>query len=481
MNKLYIYISIIAGIVFTACTKDFEEINTNPNSPVNAQSDLLMRQVIYDFGENMSYEGYVAGNLLGQHFTKIDFNLFDRHDLISVQDGGNPWPFIYENLRNNEILLNKALEGGVDAIYEGPARIMKAYMAMILTDLYGDVPYFEAFKGKDGIIAPKYDKQEDIYQAEGGIIWQLNKAIEQIDAYSGTATLGGDIIYNGNLSAWKKMANSLKIKALVKISGRINVASELQSIVNDGNYIMSNSENAIFNFTNSLPNSFRIATLRAGDFGNFILSETMDSVMESLNDPRVGVLFRPTENNPNDFNGLRNGPDASNLSISVADYSLTGTIFRENTALLDCNFITAWETGFLLAEAAQKGLISADAKSLYDNAVNLAFEYWSTDLPSEYLNTGNASFAANGQNPLEQIITQKWIANSINGYEPWVEWRRTGFPAFKTVTASFNNDIIPVRMPYPQDEAALNASNYNEAASNTNGNSINAKVWWDVD
>ena len=141
--------------------------------------------------------------------------------------------------------------------------------------------------------------------------------------------------------------------------------------------------------------------------------------------------------------------------------------------------MTAWETYFLLAEAAEKGLISQNAQAYYEMGVQLAFEYWQTEMPSSYLTTGNATYGANGANPLEQIITQKWIANTINGYEGWIEFRRTGFPQLKNVAASLNNGLIPVRMPYPADEAALNAVNYQAATAN-NKNSVNSKVWWDA-
>lgn len=67
----------------------------------------------------------------------------------------------------------------------------------------------------------------------------------------------------------------------------------------------------------------------------------------------------------------------------------------------------------------------------------------------------------------------------INGYEGWIEYRRTGFPQLKTLSASLNNDLIPVRMPYPAEEEALNSVNYQDAASRTDGNSINVPVWWD--
>jgi len=140
MKHIY---SILVLLLVIGCTKDFEEINTNTNDPVTVQPSLLLRQVIYDYGEQMSYEGFTAGNLLGQYSTALDFNLFDRHDLKSPQLGGNPWPIFYQNLRDNEIILKLSQENAAYAVYEGPARIMKAYMAAGLTDLFGDEKHFK--------------------------------------------------------------------------------------------------------------------------------------------------------------------------------------------------------------------------------------------------------------------------------------------------------------------------------------------------
>ncbi len=476
-NIIYI-IGIIALLFTTSCTKDFEEINTNPNAPNAVQPSLLLRQVIYDYAEQMSFEGFVAGDLLSQHRTALDFNLFDRHALKSPQLGGNPWPIFYINLRDNEIILKQSREVETFAVYEGPALILKAYMAAGLTDLFGDVPYSEAFNGIEGTVRPKYDAQEDIYMSEEGILDNLDKGIAAIEAYTDIIPLEGDILFDGNLQSWIKFANSLKIKHLLRISNKVDISSEIQEIFNSGNFISQNSENAVFNFTNTDPNSFRLARLRIGDFNNFVLSETMEEILTNLNDDRIGTFFRPFANSSTgEFNGLINGIDASQTSIELANYSLAGTIFREDTSTLDANFMTAWETYFCLAEAAHRGLISADAQTLYETGVALAFDYWSTTLPADYL-TGPAAFNAPGTNPIQQIITQKWIANLINGYEGWVEYRRTGFPEFKPVSASLNDGLIPVRMPYPAEEEALNAANYNQAAANTNGNSINVPVWW---
>ncbi|MBZ9731549.1 SusD/RagB family nutrient-binding outer membrane lipoprotein [Salegentibacter sp. JZCK2] len=475
-------IIIITGILFSmglfSCTSDFEEINTNPNAPLQVQPSLLLRQVIYDYGEEMSYEGFAAGNLLGQHLTALDFNLFDRHALKSPQLGGNPWPVLYTNLRDNEIILSLSREAEAFKIYEGPALILKAYMTSTLTDLYGDVPYFEAFKGKEVTTTPAYDAQEDIYLAEGGILHNFDKGISAIENYQGAIGLEGDILFNGNLEKWLKFANSLKIKSLMRISAKMDVSTELQQIYTEGNFIQQNSENAAFDFTDGEPNNFRMARLRAGDFNNFVMSETIDEILETLNDPRGMILFRPTGNNPEEYNGLINGIDASQTSISPADFSYAGRIFREDSGMLDANFLTAWEISFLLAEAAEKGFIAADAKMLYERGVTQAFEYWNSTLPENYLQS-QAAYDGNGNDKLKRIITQKWIAGMTNGYEGWIEWRRTGFPNLKNISASLNNNIIPVRLPYPTEEAALNSQNYQESAAATDGNSIDSPVWWD--
>ncbi|WP_304238278.1 SusD/RagB family nutrient-binding outer membrane lipoprotein [Jiulongibacter sediminis] len=477
MKKLTILFTGLLLALATSCTNDFEEINLNPVAPVDVQPELLLRKVLFDYSEKMSYEGFVAGNLLGQLFTAIDFNLFDRHSLTQSQYGGNPWEFLYENLRDNEILLEKSRNNSAFKVYEGPALVLKALLTAQLTDLYGDVPYSEALQGKSGFLTPAYDSQQDIYLGENGILKNLEKAVTSMQAYSSAISLQGDILYSGDLSKWVKLANSLRFKYLMRISQTGDYTSELQNLYGSGNLILDATDDAFYQFTTSQPNNFRMSTARIGDFGLFIMSETMEEVLTDLDDPRQGRYFRPTGGNSEVYNGLLNGPDASQLSISINDYSLTGTIFREDAGLMKANFMSSFEMNFLIAEAAERGLLSADAKTHYEQGVKDAFAYWYTELPEGYLENEAVAY---GTEPIKQIITQKWLANIVNGYEGWIEWRRTGYPDLKTISASLNNNQIPVRLPYPAGEAALNPESYSAAASATNGNSVNAKVWWDV-
>ena len=476
LTKLTLSLLLLGTML--SCTKDFQEINTNPNAPVDVQPSLLLRKVLFDYNEQMSYEGFVAGNLLGQYFTAIDFNLFDRHSLTEPQYGGNAWPFLYANLRDNEILLQKSRANPAFSVYEGPALLLKAYMAAALTDLYGDVPYSEALSGKSGVILPKYDAQEAIYTAPGGILDNLDKAVAALKNYKGATKLDGDIVYSGNLSKWILFANSLKIKYLMRISGKVDVKARLQAIYSEGNFIKAATDNATFKFTASQPNNFRMATARIGDYNLFIMSKTIEEILAEKQDPRVAVYFRPTATDPKVYKGLLNGPDASKLSISVANYSLSGAIFRENSDKLNANYMTAYETSFWLAEAAEKGFIDAPAKEWYEKGITQAFAYWLTPLPADYLTRPQVAYKASGQNAIEQIVTQKWIASIDNGYEGWIEWRRTGLPKLKTISASLNDNKIPVRLPYPGSEAALNADAFQTAAGKTNGNSVNVGTWW---
>jgi len=464
--------------LLTTCTKDFEAINTNENAPGEVQPELLLRQVIYGYGDAMSYEGFVAGNLLSQHFSMIDFNLFDRHALSSPQEGGNPWPILYTALRDNETILDLSRANPAQAVYEGPALVMKAYLAMTLTDMFGDVPYSEAFTGRStGVIKPRYDRQEDIYTGSDGILEILERSTRVMDDYRGAQPLNGDILFNGDLDGWIRFANSLRIKALMRISDRRDPSRDLLQIMAQNRNIENNAENATFPFTAGPPNNFPFATARIGIFNVFLMSETAQDIYADSGDPRVNIHFRPSAA-AGTFTGIINGIDASS-AITPDNFARPGTVFRENTGDHDFNFLTAWETDFLLAEAVLKGYLEGDARDYYERGVTKAFAYWRTEMPDDHLTLSSAAW--DEDNAHEQIIIQKWIASIGNAYEGWAEWRRTGFPALRPVQASLNEGLYPVRMPYPSDEQALNFENYQSAAAATDDNSVNVPVWWDID
>jgi len=132
-----------------------------------------------------------------------------------------------------------------------------------------------------------------------------------------------------------------------------------------------------------------------------------------------------------------------------------------NKGLIKARLITYAEQEFILAEAAVKGFIGGTAQTYYNNGVTGAFaEIGITDAtgPNYLGHTGvvfdNSTTAAS----LQQIITQKWLVNINNGFEGWIEFRRTGYLALQAGgSINLNNGAIPTRFLYPTDEVTINA------------------------
>jgi len=354
-------LALFSALLFAGCTKDFTELNTNPNAPVDVQPELLLRQVIFDYADGMSYEGFTGGANLGQYFSADPgFNAFDRGNLLAPQFGGNPWPLLYTNLRDIQIVLDKSREDVSLAVYEGPALVLKSLIAANITDIFGDVPYAEAAQGSSGVVNPSYSLQQDIYTGENGILANLKLAVEVMDDYAGAAQLQGDELYAGDLEGWIRLANSLRLRYLLRASAQYASASaEFFEVFNEGNFIDETSEDAVYQF-NTAPNDFRMARARAGDFTNYLMSTTIDTTLDAFDDPRQALWFRA--NALGDFSGERNGlPEG----LLVSNPTVPGLIWRENSTSLKANFMTSWETHFVLAEAANVGLIFSNPETLY--------------------------------------------------------------------------------------------------------------------
>jgi hypothetical protein len=173
-----------------------------------------------------------------------------------------------------------------------------------------------------------------------------------------------------------------------------------------------------------------------------------------------------SENNASTFNG-----GASNVS------RLNQSLFFDSPDAVDAALMQYVEVQFILAEAAQKGLITGDAKTYYENGVAASFEYWDTDQDlTAYLAQEGVAY----DGALETIMIQKWLASFMVGLEGWYDLRRTGLPSFIVPGEdNVNSDQIPVRFFYPGTEQSLNPENFNSAVSAMGGDDINIKGWWE--
>lgn len=468
----------------SGCTKDFDEINVTPNSPTAVNSGLLLPQIQRDMMNSLMNETWGIGNIVIQHTAKNQFVNEDRYlwgELNSI------WNNVYDNMRDVKIILQQSEANG-EQNYKAVALIMKSWMFTLATDAYGDVPYSEALNAKEGQNYPKYDKQEDIYN---GILSDLKTASDLLGTSS--EAVAGDVIFKGDITKWKKLANSLRIRALMRISNKRDVSADLRSIVdNAANYPVFESvaDNAVYSYASSAPDQFPLHSSRIGSFNEFRASKTLLDTLKTLNDPRMPIFFRPTPSTIGSANpvyvGIPNGMndvDALQFNGGPQFQSTIGTLFYEEAvtskglAIAKGVIMTFAELQFLLAEAAEKGLISGDAKTYYENGVNASFSFYGLTTPANYFTLPQVEYTGSQQQKLSKIGFQKWVSLYFQGLEAWFDWRRTGIPALLPGISNQNNNMIPVRFRYPIIEQALNNAAYKEAIQRQGPDDLNSKMW----
>ncbi|RCR69469.1 SusD/RagB family nutrient-binding outer membrane lipoprotein [Larkinella punicea] len=488
------YLKLVACLTLlivgsTSCDNEFEEINTNPNVPNTVTADLLLPNIIRStVNENMG-TAWGIGNSVMQYTAKIQFVNEDRY-LWGEQNG--IWNTTYSTLREVQNMYNIASSTTpVQKNYQGIALVMKSWMMSLVTDAYGDAPYTEATKGKDMAYFPKYDTQETIYN---GILKDLADASALLAPENGV--VNGDILFGGDVTKWKKMANSLRVRYLMRISNKRDIKADLQAIVSNPTatpVFTSNTDNAALRYLPTVPNQFPLYTARVGSFDEFRLSKTLGDRLTQLNDTRLAVFARPTvasvaagkpayvgvPNGLDDNSALTYNGGAQNVSRVGATYYIDGfgTPTEANLNIAKGIIMTYAELQFILAEAAQKKLITGDAKSYYEKGITASFAYYGLEVPAGYLAQANVAF--NDAKALELIGTQKWIALFYSGLEGWFDWRRTGYPTITPGPSNLNGNKVPVRFPYPSSELNLNKASVEEAIARQGVNDINTAVWWD--
>ena len=477
--KKYITLCTIAFLSMVGCTDDFEEINANPNQPEEVSSDLLLSTVITSLANaTVDDGGWDRGNIVAQLTAKINFTGFDRYNWGSESGLWNSFYGILPEI--NIILENAMMEDSRNTSYEGMALVLRAYVFANLTDNWGDIPYSEAIAGSEGNFTPAYDTQEEVYN---GILADLRTAETQLTL--GQPILGGDVLYDGDLTKWRQLANSLRLRYLMRISGKTNVGAEMQSILDSGVFIATNEDNASVVYPASTTiDSWPISTGRIGGFDEHRMSETSEAVLKQFGDGRLEAWFQPTDNpddDPDLFVGLTNGLSEDNASTFNGGASnvsrLNQSFFYDSPNSVMATIIQTAEVHFIFAEAAQRGLVTGDAETFYNEGVRLSFEYWDVDqdVPAYLAQTG---VAYDGE--LETIITQKWLASFLVGLEGWYDFRRTGFPSVIVPGPdNVNTDRVPVRFMYPDSEQTLNGTNYQAAVSRFGADDINTKGWWE--
>ena len=474
MKNISLIFTLAVGLVlFMGCDKDFEEINNNPNDPIAVPSGLLTADVVFNAG-NTLYSTFVGGDMgscWAQHWGKVQYNDEERYQPRGSVIEVTVWKTIYEDVISDAKTMQTLAEEEGNDNMKGVALVMQAYGYSLLTDVFGSIPFSEAIKADEGIFSPKYDTQEEVYT---GILAMLDEANSLFSADGGTILANSDILYGGNWSKWQKFANSLKFRSLMRISGKVNVASQLQALTSQPMFSSNSDEAKLIYLANDPSANPIFETIVFGNRAEFKVNSVMVDMMAGINDPRLPIYAAPNEDGEirGKPAGIENVP---NDDYNYSNVSPIGSAYLQATA--PGYFLSYSELQFLMAEAAHKGYISGSAETYYQNGVSASFAAngLSQADAAAYLAQGTVAYTqATG---LQKIAEQNWLGLFCQGIEAWTEWRRTGYPALQPAIEAVINEI-PSRFTYPSIEQSVNKANYDAAVSGQGADLLTTKVWW---
>lgn len=475
MKKIITALLITGSLV--SCTKDFSELNTSKDGAKYTTPETLLGPAVHDvLKRNLNRCLRLTHELMQVHVTLNDGDEIHRY-VIRPQESDYMWNNWYLQLTN----IRDIYKGG-DAInsnaFMGISLVLDTWVSSLITDVYGDVPYFDANKGREGILQPRFDKQKDIYE---DLFKKLEQANELFKIASLTETEAKlDPIYAGDLAKWRKFGNSLYLRLLLRASGtgELNVANKIVEVVDTKktNYpiFTSNNDSAILKFQTTAPYLSEFAEYRALDFWvNNSLGEFFIDNLNEWNDPRRDKWATKKDNA---FVGIQSGYPVGQIPAPQSQYN--ELLMKE--PLLG-NIINYPELQFILAECALKGYIpGGDPKAYYEAGVTAAITMWGLTVPTGYLTDSSAQWYSDDDSDLklQKIMLQKYYTLFFTDFQSWIEHRRTGFPILPRGTGLQNDGVMPTRLKYPVNVQRVNQQNYLAAVANMGGDDMKTKVWW---
>jgi hypothetical protein len=471
-NKLLI--ALLVTFTVTSCSNDFFDVNESIDAPSSATPQLSL-PVAQKYTVDQMFGGYNSFNTLGNLWAYTwaaggDYVYFIDETRYIMASSFRPTTFqnTYLLPLNNYYVIAKNDEPQY-ANYKAIAKIMMAYHFQYLVDAYGDVPYSEAFQ-RGGDTTPAYDDAQAIYN---DLIVQLNDAQALITAGESDPTVlvpgaVNDVMLQGNMAIWKKFANTLKLRILLR---QTNIGVTDYSSVNNGIGFLGAGENVFcnpgyINDTNK-QNPFY------GAFGKTVAGDPAANAnatrvtpfalgLVPTTDPRRPFLFKPGSAG---YAGIEQNNVGGPTSATRAGIGTAVLSSSSQNAII----MQAAESLFLQAEAAQRGFISGNPQALYAAGIQESF-----DLLGAPLGTYDTTLPAGAE--IENIIKQKFIAlMHTNGFENYTEFRRTGFPAVPAAPDA-TQPTIPVRLMYPTSEYSANPDN---VPAQTTSDAFNTKIFWD--
>lgn len=471
--------SIISTSLFSSCNKDFQEINTNPNtSPKVLPENLLAPAITKTVSYNMNRSQRIANELM-----QVSVNMGDgdgkifRYE-IRTSEADYLWNNWYLQLRNFRDIYTFAEELNQPA-YMAVAQICEAWIFSMLTDTYGAIPFSESLQGKEqNNYKAKFDQQQDIYPALFAKLEEANNLLKSVPE-QGAINSGSDPIFGGNARKWRKFGNSLYLRLALRVAHKteLNSSALITKIADTEvvNYpvMENNDDSAILRWTGTAPYVSPFATWRPADWYTPKLASFFVDNLNERSDPRITKWATLVEG---DYAGIQSGYPIGQPPLAKSTL-LTSLL----TEPLLGNILNYGELQLILAEARIKGWVTTEtAQTYYTRGATAGIQLWGHEVPDYYFNTALSAWDDNYSDAkkMELIHIQKYYALFFTDLQSWFEYRRTGHPVLPIGPGHLNDGKMPSRLNYPVYVQSANRESYQQAISQQGADHINTPVWW---
>ena len=531
MGKYIIRILMVLGCVSMCACSHFDDLNKNPYAANEVSAASFIQTITFNTQSKILSTSYNLTSQLMQH--AISVSTSETTVLVYNYDCSNThtstfWD-LYIQKGNAESMIAEARKDNNPGL-EAVALVLRTYVMQIITDVYGDVPYFQAgmMPVQPGNIETNlpYDSQKDIYTDMLVSLEKANTLFAEASNFSSVL----DNTYGGDVKSWRRLGNTLYLRLLMRISlktleesngmvdlgeeyGILDVKAKIAEIYdgyvnNNGNYPIFRSvdDRALVHY-NSLVSAYYTPFYNTTNtlFKQIAACQTLVDKMVTINtsgktviDPRYYYYFDsvnglPVQKYPAYIDNYIEELKKQNKEVgryAHGSSSLGGNLKNASSY----SFMNYSEPLFIFAEACCRGWIQggiAVTKELYLSACEASMVEWNP----EDINPDRVAkrpdyiqYIAEGfpetltkEEQLEIIMTQKWIASFWYGVETWSDYRRTGYPILRTDgEAAINNKILCTRMRYPYTEPYQNGKCYQEAVNGWLGGSDDmlTDVWF---
>ena len=479
MKKIILSLAI-ASVMIAGCVKDLSTLNKDPKNPSIVPSYTLFTNAQRTLANTMTSSNVNLNvwRLILQYWQETTYTDESNYDLATRSINDNVWDALYRDVLKDFSESAKLVPTDVlndDGTPDLPRQqndlaiieIMEVYTWYYLVTTYGNIPYSEAL-----IIDKPFPVYDDAATIYNNLLTRLDAAIAKLDVTHASFS-GADVLYGGNVTKWKKFANSFKLKMGMTIadSDPAKAKTVVEAAVAAGVFT-SNADNAEFQYLSGPPNTNPIwVDLVQSGRKDFVAARTIVNEMEARNDPRLDDYF--TVDAGGGYSGGTPGASSNYSTYSKPDESIAAADFP---AL----FLDYAEVEFFLAEAKERSFnVPGTAIQHYNNAVTASILYWGGTMAeaTAYLAEASVNYLTAGATYKEKIGEQKWIALYNRGLDAWIEWRRLDYPQLSPAVDAVSD--IPLRYPYPVNEQNVNTSNYDAASTAIGGDDVTTQLWWD--